>query len=253
MPNLPLAGQRAVITGAAHGIGLAIAQRLVQDGADVAVLDRDAPALADAAAGLRATGRRALEVVVDFTDLQQVDAAFTRIAAELGPVDILVNNVGHSLREAMASFEEVPPHLWDLMLDVCLKPAMACCHHVLPGMKARGYGRIVSISSDSAFFGPKTNAPYAAAKAGLIGFARSLARDCAPHGITVNTVAPGYIQTRAMAAHSPEALAKVMADTPMNKLGQPEDIAHAVAYFASPQAGFTTGQTLIVNGGRWFN
>lgn len=248
-----LTGQRAVVTGAAHGIGRAIAQRLVDDGADVAVLDKDARALAETAAALGASGRKVVAIDADFTDMQQIDAAFAGIAEQLGTVDILVNNVGHSLRDAMAPFEDVSPHLWDLMLDVCLKPAMACCHHLIPGMKERNYGRIINISSDSAFFGPGSNAPYAAAKSGLIGFSRSLARNCAPFGITVNNVAPGYINTRAMSVHTPEALSRVLSDTPMGKLGEPEHIAHAVAYFASELGGFTTGQTLIVNGGRWFN
>lgn len=246
-------GKRAVVTGAAHGIGRAIAERLAGEGADLCLMDRDGEALEALAAALAGNGRLVVPCAVDFLQPAQVEAAFELLKATLGHADILVNNVGHSLREAMAPFGEVPPAAWDLMLDVCLKPAMACAHHLIPGMKERRYGKIVNISSDSAFVGPRANAPYAAAKAGLIGFARALARELAPFGINVNTVAPGYIRTRAMAAHTPEQLAKVVADTPLGVIGEPQDIANAVAFFASAQSRFVTGQTLIVNGGRWFN
>lgn len=246
-------GKVAVVTGSAHGIGQAIAHKLAQGGADVVVMDRDREALEVTALELGSHGRKVLPLVVDFTDMTQIESAFAQIRQDFGKVDILVNNVGHSLREAMAPFGEIEPELWDLMLDVCLKPAMACCHHVIKDMKARGSGKIVNISSDSAFVGPRANSPYAAAKAGVIGFSRALARECAPFKINVNVVAPGYIRTRAMAAHTPEQLAKVVAETPLGMIGEPEDIANAVAFFASEESRFATGQTLIVNGGRWFN
>lgn len=246
-------GQTAVVTGAAHGIGRAIAEHLGRHGAGLILLDRDIAALTEIATQLHLDGRKALAFEVDFTQREQIDAAFAQMHSTHDHVDILVNNVGHSLREAMAPFGDIDPTLWDQMLDVCLKPAMSCCHHVLGAMKQRRAGKIVNIASDSAFVGPRANAPYAAAKAGVIGFTRALARELAPFQVNVNAIAPGYIRTRAMAAHTPEQLDKVIADTPLGMLGEPEDIANAVAFFASSDSRFITGQTLIVNGGRWFN
>ncbi|WP_159591028.1 SDR family NAD(P)-dependent oxidoreductase [Hydrogenophaga sp. BPS33] len=242
-----------MVTGAAHGIGNAIAVNLAEGGAVLALMDRDASALADLASQLRGSGARVETYVVDFTRRNEIDQVFSAIHRDLGQVDILVNNVGHSLREAMAPFETVSSEACDLMLDVCLKPAMACCQHVIPGMKARKGGKIINISSDSAFVGPLQNAPYAAAKAGIIGFTRAIARELAPFHINVNTVAPGYIRTRAMDAHPQAAIDRIVEQTPLGMLGDPEDIAHAVRFFASAASRFVTGQTLIVNGGRWFN
>jgi acetoacetyl-CoA reductase/3-oxoacyl-[acyl-carrier protein] reductase len=130
---------------------------------------------------------------------------------------------------------------------------MDACREVVPLMRERRWGRIVNIASDSAFIGSKSAAAYAAAKAGVLGFTRSLARELAEFGITANAVAPGYIRTRAMDQLPQTFVDKAIAETPLRRLGSPEDIAHAVAFFASDQAGFVTGQTLIVNGGRWMN
>jgi len=249
-----LLGKNAVVTGSAHGIGKAIAERLAANGANVAVMDRDREALASTAQELRRHGHQVLDFGVDFTDLDAVNQTFSELNTQWEDrVDILVNNVGHSSREAMAPFGDIEPQQWSLMVDVCLLPAMACTHHVIKGMKSRQYGKVINISSDSAFVGPRANAPYAAAKGGIVSFTRALAREVARFKVNVNSVAPGYIRTRAMAAHTPAALAKVISETPMEMLGEPEDIANAVAFFASEQSRFATGQTLIVNGGRWFN
>lgn len=243
----------AVVTGAAHGIGRAIALRLARDGASLCLMDRDIDTLNRLAAEIGRSRARVVTCEVDFLKPAQIETAFAQTQAAFDRVDILVNNVGHSLREAMAPFEELPVEAWDLMLDVCLKPAMACVRQLLPSMKRNRLGKIVNIGSDSAFVGPRANAPYAAAKAGIIGFSRALAREVAPFGISVNVVAPGYIRTRAMEAHSPEQLARIVGDTPLGIIGEPDDVANAVAFFAGDQSRFVTGQTLIVNGGRWFN
>lgn len=165
----------AVVTGAAHGIGRAIALRLARDGASLCLMDRDIDTLNRLAAEIGRSRARVVTCEVDFLKPAQIETAFAQTQAAFDRVDILVNNVGHSLREAMAPFEELPVEAWDLMLDVCLKPAMACVRQLLPSMKRNRLGKIVNIGSDSAFVGPRANAPYAAAKAGIIGFSRALA------------------------------------------------------------------------------
>ncbi|MGE0387721.1 MAG: SDR family NAD(P)-dependent oxidoreductase [Gammaproteobacteria bacterium] len=244
----------AVVTGAAHGIGRATAIRLAAEGASIAILDLDADALAGTAADVQAAGApRTLPLVLDLTAREAIAAAFARIRAELGPVDVLVNNVGRSLRDKAAPFGSLPPQSWDDMLDVCLRPTLACTHQVYNDMRDRRSGRIVNIASDSAIVGPRANAPYAAAKGGVVGFTRALARELAPFAVNVNAIAPGYIRTRAMDTIPKELIEKAIAETPLGFMGAPEDIANAVCFLATDQSRYITGQTLIVNGGRWFN
>jgi len=243
----------AVVSGAAQGIGRAIALRLAADGADVALLDLDGAGIAGLAAEVEAHGRRALPLRTDMLDRAMIKASFAQIAGTLGPVDILVNNVGQSARENAAPFWEAGPDLADFLVRICLHTAMDAAREVVPSMRERRSGRIVNIASDSAYIGSKSSAAYAAAKAGVIGFTRSLSRELAEYRITVNAIAPGYIRTRAMDQLPAAFVEKAITETPLGFLGEPEDIAHAVAYFASEGAGYVTGQSLIVNGGRWMN
>jgi len=243
----------AVVSGAAQGIGRAIALRLAADGADVALLDLDGAGIAGLAAEVEAHGRRALPLCTDMLDRAMIKASFAQIAGTLGPVDILVNNVGQSARENAAPFWEAGPDLADFLVRICLHTAMDAAREVVPSMRERRSGRIVNIASDSAYIGSKSSAAYAAAKAGVIGFTRSLSRELAEYRITVNAIAPGYIRTRAMDQLPTAFVEKAITETPLGFLGEPEDIAHAVAYFASEGAGYVTGQSLIVNGGRWMN
>jgi len=243
----------AAVTGAAQGIGRAIALRLAMDGADVALLDLDGEGVAALAVEVEALGRRALPLRTDMLDRGAIKSAFEAVAATLGPVDVLVNNVGQSARERAAPFWEAGADLADFMVRICLHTAMDAAREVVPSMRQRRSGRIVNIASDSAYIGSKSSAAYAAAKAGVIGFTRSLARELAEYRITVNAIAPGYIRTRAMDQLPAEFVLKAIAETPMGFLGAPEDIAQAVAYFASEGAGYVTGQSLIINGGRWMN
>jgi len=240
----------AVVTGGAHGIGRAIVQRLASEGATLAILDLDATSLAETASLLSGG---AITFAIDMTDRNAVDTAFDRIQSELGPVDVLVNNVGGSLRERAGPFWKVDPGTWREMVDLCYLPGMACAYRVIDGMIGKGGGKIVNIASDSGIVGSRANAAYSAAKAGVIGFTRALARELAPHRINVNAIAPGYIRTRAQDRLPKDMIEKAIAETPLGFMGEPEDIANAVAFFATDQSRYVTGQTLIVNGGRWFN
>ncbi|NBB50438.1 SDR family oxidoreductase [Rhizobium sp. CRIBSB] len=255
MSRLPRQGKArvALVTGAAQGIGRSIALRLAGDGADLALVDLDGDGLQAVAAEIKALGHRAVALPVDMLDRTAMAAAFTTAAEDLGAIDILVNNVGQSARENAAPFWEARPELADFLVDICLHTTMDATRLVVPSMRERGYGRIVNIASDSAYIGSKSSAAYAAAKAGVIGFTRSLARELAPFRVTVNAIAPGYIRTRAMEQLPAEFIEKAIAETPLGMLGEPDDIAHAVSYFASEGAGYVTGQSLIVNGGRWMN
>lgn len=241
------------VTGSANGIGRAIALRLAQEGADLAILDREGDALKEVGAAVRKLGRRCREHVLDMTDYKAVTAAFAGIVKELGAPDVLVNNVGGSLRDRAGPFWKLDPSTWDEMLNLCLKPAMGCCYLVIDGMIARGGGKIVNVGSDSAIVGSRGNAAYASAKGGIIGLTRSLARELAPHRINVNAVAPGYIATRANLAVPKEMVEKAIAETPLGFMGEPEDIANVVAFLATDQSRYMTGQTLVANGGRSFN
>jgi acetoacetyl-CoA reductase/3-oxoacyl-[acyl-carrier protein] reductase len=248
-----VAGKIAVVTGPAHGIGRASALALAREGADVALLDIDAATLGDIAREIRAMGRRALAISGDLTNRETIIQSFARIRVELGDVDILVNNVGQSARERAAPFRSFDPALADFLIRLCLQVTMDCTQQVVGPMQDRNAGKIVNIASDSAYTGSKSAAPYAAAKAGVIGFTRSLAREVARHRITVNAIAPGWIRTRATDLLPPHMVEQAIAETPMGLLGAPEDIANAVLFFASDMSRYTTGQTLIVNGGRWMN
>lgn len=250
---MQLKGKVAVVTGAAHGIGRACVRKLHEHGATVALLDLDGDALAEAKREIGGHADRVLTLTLDLTNEADVIAAFQDIKLRLGPVDILVNNVGQGAREKASTFQASRKESWDFLLGVCLDTTILCTHQVIGDMQARKAGKIVNISSDSAFIGAKASAAYAAAKAGVIGFTRSLSREVAADLVTVNSVAPGYIRTRAMDLLPKEMSAKALTETPMGIFGEPDDIANAVLFFSSDMSRYVTGQTLIVNGGRWMN
>ncbi|MFC3337779.1 SDR family oxidoreductase [Paracandidimonas soli] len=236
----------AVVTGAARGIGLGIAERLAQDGAAVALIDRDVAALEDAVAKLLADGYEAIGCAANLTDSQDVAAAFNRIASELGPVDYLINNAGI---ERSMRFLNMTDDDWDMVISVNLRSQFLCCRVALPGMVERGQGRIVNISS-RAWLGGFGQANYSASKGGVVSLTRSLAIEFASKGITVNAIAPGIVDTPLFRNFSDDVQARLMKSVPAKRIGTAQDVANAVSFFLDPRSSYVTGQVLYVCGGR---
>lgn len=246
--NEELAGRVALVTGAARGIGKACARALLDQGARVALLDVD-PAVSDSAKDLDPTGESAVGVVADVVDLDAVQDAVREVTQRLGVVTILVNNAGFPRDSFLSKME---PADWHRVIDVILDGAFHCTRTVIEGMRAAGWGRVINISSRSHLGNPgQTN--YSTAKAGLIGFTRALALESGGSGITVNAVAPGFVETEGMTALDNYEVLKERSveKSPLRRVGQPEEIADAVAFLAGPRAGYITGETLHVTGGRY--
>lgn len=240
-------GRRVAITGAANGIGRATALRFAAEGSELALLDIEADPLAGTAEACRAQGAAVETHVLDLTDEAAVTAAFGRI----GRLDALFNNVGQSARERSREFWQSEPATWRFVLEVSLMTTMLVSRQVVPQMRERGAGRIVNMSTESAFYGDVGMADYAAAKMGVIGFTRALARELAPYRVNVNAVAPGAIRTRAHDRLPREVIDKVRRSVPMGFVAEPEDVAGVVAFLMSDDARYITGQTLLIDGGRW--
>jgi 2-hydroxycyclohexanecarboxyl-CoA dehydrogenase len=238
-----MASRVALVTGGAGGIGRAIVAALAAGGHQVASGD-----IAPQDAG----GDGALPVLLDVTDGASVEAAVSRIEGELGPIDILVNTAGW---DEFHPFVDTDEEFWDRIIELNYKGCLRMCRRVVPGMVQREYGRVVNISSDAARVGSSLEAVYAGAKAAQVAFGKTLAREVARRGVTVNSVCPGPTQTPllegmlgagAASAKMVEALTKAV---PMRRLGRPEDVAAAVTFLTSDEAGYITGQTLSVSGG----
>jgi 3-oxoacyl-[acyl-carrier protein] reductase len=242
----------AVVTGAARGIGAASAIRLAADGHAVAVCDLSANDCAETVAAVEGAGGRAMAVAMDVSDRAQVEAGFAAVAAELGDVAVLVNNAGLIRDNMLFKMTDTD---WDLVMNVHLKGAFLCTQAAQKQMVANKYGRIVSLSS-IAGDGNRGQANYSAAKAGIRGFTKTLALELGPFGITANAIAPGFISS-AMTRQTADRIgvsfsdfqANVAAGTPVRRVGEPEDVANAISFFASEAAGFVTGQVLYVDGG----
>ncbi len=245
-------GRTALVTGAANGIGRAAALHLAGLGADIAAIDLDADGLATLRLAVERTGRRIFTTAGDCRDREVVEDFGSAASGELGGIDILVNNVGQSAREQAGDFLDSREETWRFVVDVSLFTAMRMARLIAPEMKQRGWGRIVNISSDAALAGDLGLADYGAAKAGLIGFTRSLARELAPFGVTVNAVCFGTIRTAAHDRLAPEILAKVKAGVPMGYIAEVADAAPIIGFLSGPGANYITGQSIAVNGGRWF-
>jgi len=248
-----LAGKIAVVTGSANGIGKATALRLAREGANIAILDIEDGPLTETASELAQFGCTVLPLALNLTDREEVRKAFARIRTELGIVDVLVNNVGGTARSRSSEFHSSEPEIWDHVINISLMVALMCSRQVVPDMRERRYGKIVSVASDTAFFGDNSMSEYAAAKAGVIGFTRGLARELGPYGVNVNAVAPGPTFTRALAWQGDERLNRMIAGIPLGRLGKPEEIANVINFLATDESSFVTGQVLAVNGGRLFH
>ena len=242
----------AVVTGGASGIGLAVARRLAEEGASVAVLDLDGAAAETAAAELESAGARALGLAVDVTDRQRVDAAVVAVRGQLGPPTILVNSAG---LDGFEPFLKITTETWDRILAVNLTGTFHVCQAAVPHMVDAGWGRIVNISSSSAQTGNPLMTHYSAAKAGVVGFTKALALELGPKGVTVNTVPPGFVDTPMLRRTEARGFLGAGVETheqttPVRRVGRPEDIAAACAYLVRDEAGYITGQVVAVNGGR---
>jgi 2-hydroxycyclohexanecarboxyl-CoA dehydrogenase len=244
---MSLKNRVAVVTGGGKGIGRAISEQLARDGAAVAVWDLDAKSAEETVANITQQGGKAIACVGDAAGREGIAASLARTRSELGPVSILVNNAGMT---GFVPFLDISEEAWDRMIAVNLKGPFLCTRAMLPDMLAARWGRIVNISSSSAQTGAPAMAHYVASKGGVIGFTKALAIELAAKGVTVNNVPPGFIDTPMLRA-SPLDVDAVAAAAPMKRPGKPEDIAAAVSYLASEAAGYVTGQTLSVNGGRF--
>jgi len=246
--GLPLDGQVAIVTGAARGIGRATAERLASEGARAALLDVDGAAAAVAADAIASRGLAALAYTVDVSDETGVAEAVRSVIDNEGRIDILVNNAGiypHT------PFEELTFAEWRRVLSTNLDSVFLVTRAVYPHMRERGYGRIVNISTAAFHIGYPELTPYLASKGGIIGFTRSLAAEAGPHGITVNAITPGMIETEGTQDEDPdgELFEEMGVGQAVKRRGRPEDIAETIAYLVSPTAGFITGQTINVDGG----
>jgi 3-oxoacyl-[acyl-carrier protein] reductase len=238
----------AVVTGAGRGIGASIAQALAREGAKVVIVDIDPEQAEKAAAALRESGGEAIPQAADVSNAEQVKKVFDAAVDNYGSVDILVNNAGITRDALLLRMKDED---WDAVLNINLKGAFLCTREAAKVMSKGRYGRIINISSVVGQMGNLGQANYCASKAGLIGLTRSNARELARRNITVNAVAPGFIETD-MTNVLPEKVKEALtAQIPLGKLGQPEDVTHAVLFLASQKTGYVTGQVLAVNGGMY--
>jgi 3-oxoacyl-[acyl-carrier protein] reductase len=242
----------AIVTGAARGIGAATAQRLAADGFAVAVLDLDEGNTKETVAAIEAAGGTALGVGADVSDAEQVQAAVDRVAAELGPPVVLINNAGVTRDNMLFKMTEVD---WDVVMNVHLRGAFLMARACQKYMVEAKWGRVVNLSSTSAL-GNRGQANYATAKAGLQGFTKTLAIELGKFGVTANAIAPGFIQTEMTKATAErmgigfeDFIKGAASQIPVARVGQPEDIAHLVSFFASEGAGFVSGQVVYAAGG----
>ncbi len=247
MTKMPYDGRGAVITGGARGIGLAIAQRLAAGGARIALWDVDAAALETARAALPADGAHT-SCQLDITEEAAVAAAAEETEGAIGPIDILVNNAGitgPNLKTWEYSLAD-----WERVLAVDLTAVFLCCRALVPGMLARGYGRVVNIASVAGKEGNPNAPAYSTAKAGVIGLTKSLGKEAAGSGVTVNCVTPAAVETDIFEQMTPAFIQFMLSKIPMGRFGKVEEVAALVAWLASEECSFSTGAVFDISGGR---
>jgi len=242
----PLENQIAVVTGAGRGIGRAIALKLAAHGADIAAVDLKTDFVQETVEEVRKLGRKAWAVAANVAEAASVEAAAEQILKEAGRVDILVNNAGITKDGLLMRMSEAD---WDAVLDINLKGTFLFTKAFSRAFVKQRSGRIVNIASVIGLIGNAGQCNYAASKAGVIGFTKSVARELASRGVTANAIAPGFIETKMTEALGPEARAGLLKQIPLASLGQPDDVAAAALFFASPAARYVTGQVLAVDGG----
>jgi 3-oxoacyl-[acyl-carrier protein] reductase len=243
-----LSGQVAVVTGAGQGIGEAIAQRLAKAGAEVAVADLKMEAAGSVAANIVSQGGKSFAVQVDISNRASVEAMFQQVVAKAGKIDVLVNNAGIAGRAA--PIWEQTDEDWQSVVDVNLKGVFFCCRAVLPGMRERGYGRVVNISSVAGKEGNPNMVAYSATKAGVIALTKSVAKEVATENICFNSVTPTVIRTPILNQLTDEQIEYMTSRIPRRRTGTVEEVAAVVHFLCSPDCSFVTGQTYDVSGGR---
>jgi len=247
VPDFSLAGKKAFVTGSSRGIGRAVALALAHAGADVAIsCNTGGDAAEEVCSLIRGMGRKAQYYAHNVALEAEVEAMCAEVKRDFGTIDILVNNAAINRDR---TFKKLTKEAWDEVLTTDLTSVFLVTKHFIEEMAGRGWGRVINMSSMSGEIGNYGQANYAAAKAGMIGLTKTLAREYARKGVTVNSVAPGFTRTRMTEGIPDKAMELVLAATPLGRMGEPMEIAAGVVYLASPSAGFVTGQVLDINGG----
>jgi 3-oxoacyl-[acyl-carrier protein] reductase len=245
---MDLRGQVGIVTGGARGIGKAIAEGLAKSGVDLVIAGRNLDAANETAAALTVFGVKAMGVKLDVSNSEEVEKTFEGIRKEFQRIDILINNAGITKDGLLLRMSEVA---WDSVIDINLKGVFLCSREAIKDMAKQRYGRIVNITSVAAFMGNPGQANYSASKAGIVGFTKTIAREYAIRGITVNAVAPGFIETAMTDVLSDRVKEEMKKLIPLGRFGTVEDVANAVIFLASPDSGYITGQVIHVNGGMY--